>query len=115
MIPILLLLIVPHDDTFTVHCDVQEWNVVADLTSEDETRLVLKQLIIRDVSEVRDWRANRKPVRDWVRGGYTTRWIEQGRVIEVRSPVMIETLTEYDRELAEREWLPECQRRRVNR
>ena len=114
MLPILLLLIVPHDDTLTVHCDVQEYNEVWDCCN-DPPKCHLRQLIIRDVSEVRDWRANRKPVRDWVRGGYTTRWIEQGRVIEVRSSVMIETLTEYDRELAEREWLPECQRRRVNR
>lgn len=109
-----LLLIVPVDHVEHYRCDVQEWNVVADL-SNPEPCVHLRHVIMRDLDGIRDWRANHRPTRDWTTGDYVTRWVEGGKVIEVRSPVLIESVTDYDRELIERSWLPECQRRRVNK
>lgn len=114
MIATLLLLTVPYDATLTVRCDVQEVNHVMDLSC-DTPRLVLSQLIVRNLGEVRDWRnLKSRPVYDWERRQWRSTWIENGRCIEVVSPVMVESVTDYDRELIEREWLPIEQRRRLS-
>lgn len=114
MIAALLLAVVPHDDTLLVWCDVQEVNTVYHLQCDPPT-MALQQVVFRDLHEIRDWRCNRRPVYDWQRGCWRTTWIESGKVIEVRSPAMVETWTDYDTETAERELLPEAARRRVNR
>lgn len=113
----LLFMTIPYTDTLEVHCDTIEVNTVVDCRCE-EPKIVLHQLIFRDLSEVRDWRSIERtgyPSYDWERKCWRATWIENGRVVDVKSPVMIESVTEWDRELESREWLPENQRHRVNR
>jgi hypothetical protein len=114
MLAALLLLTVPQGDVLEYSCDVQEINVVVD--NDGEPRMV--QVIFRDLAEIRDWRMADKcgmPNLDHATGLYVTRWIERGVLVEVKSPVLVETFTEEDRELDERCWLPDEQRKRINR
>lgn len=113
----LLLLIVPHSDTLTIRCETQEVNYVWNMSC-DPPACGIQQVIFRDRGEIRDWRMLNKtglPAYDWQRGEWRTTWIEGGVTVEVASPVMVETWTEFDAELIEREWLPECKRARINR
>lgn len=116
-IAILVCLTLPHSDCAEYRCEVVEVNHVFDL-SRDPPTCHLSQVIFRNRGEIIDWRMLHKaghPDYDWQRGEWRTTWLENGVVVEVKSAVMVETMTEYDVELAEREWLPECGRRRINR
>ncbi len=66
---------------------------------------------------VRAWRlikeGSQYPVRDWLRGGYTATWHDEGLLRTVRAESIRETWTQHDPEIAEREHLPEGQRRRL--
>ena len=116
-IAIIVALTVPHSDTAEYRCDVVEINHVFDMT-RDPPVCHLSQVIFRNRGEILDWRIlakARRPAFDWQRGEWRTTWVEGGVTVEVKSAAMVETMTEFDAELLEREWLPECQRRRVNR
>ena len=116
-IAMLLCLTIPHSDCVEYRCDVVEVNHVFDM-SRDPPVCHLSQVIFRNRGEILDWRMlnkARRPAYDWQRGEWRTVWVEGGVTVEVKSAVMVETMTEFDAELLEREWLPECQRRRVNR
>ena len=110
----LLVMTIPHGDVLEVTVDVQEVNVVVDNNGCER----MAQVIFRDLSEVRDWRMTSKcglPRYDFATGRYVTRWVEQGVLIEVKSEAVLYSMSEEDRELDERCWLPEDKRRRINR
>lgn len=114
MLGLILLSTIPHGDVAEYRCDVQEVNLVVDNNGCPR----LEQLIFRDMAEVRDWRMTSKsglPTYDFATGDYVTRWIENGVLVEVKSAAVLYSVTEEDRELECREWLPECQRKRINR
>jgi hypothetical protein len=115
---LLLLAIVPHADAAECSVAVIEVNEVWNLCSDPPTPGIT-QLIFRDAGEIRDWRmvkvASQIPTYSHERRVWEATWIEQGRVVVVKAPVLVESMTEYDRELDERTWLPENQRRRLFR
>ena len=114
MLGLILLSTVPITQTLEVHCDFQEVNRVVDQCGNE----TLAQWIAHDVGEIRDWRMLARtgyPQYDWQTGNYVTRWVEGGRIVEVKSPAFRETVSSYDPEILAREWLPECHRRRINR
>ncbi len=87
---------------------------------DENGRLVFDQIIFFDWSEVhgryhvRAWRLLKRPSqipqRDWQRGGYVTTWHDGDVLRQVRSVAVRETWTQYDPELAEREFLPKDRR-----
>ena len=115
-IAILVCLTIPHSDCAEYRCDVVEVNLVVDNNGCPR----LEQVIWRDVtpSQVRDWRMTNKcglPTYDYGRGCWVNRWVEGGVTVEVKSAAVLYSVCEEDRELTEREWLPEERRRRINR
>jgi hypothetical protein len=117
-IAMLVCLTLPHGDVAEYSVSVIEVNEVWNLCSDPPT-LGITQLIFRDEREIRDWRmvkqASQLPTYDHERRVWESTWIEQGRVVVVKAPVLVESMTETDRELDERSWLPETARKRINR
>jgi len=107
----LLLCIVPHDDTTTVYATCLEVNNVF-----DGEQYRFSQLIIWDAGDCRDWRMVAKSGRPrfrWSTGEWEAEWIEKGRVIRVLAPHFLETHTQYDREVCERDYCLECDRKKL--
>ena len=116
-IAMMLCLTIPHSDTAEYRCDVVEVNHVFDM-SRDPPVCHLSQVIFRNRGEILDWRMlakSRRPAYDWERGEWRTTWVENGVTVEVKSASVLYSVCEEDRELTEREWLPEERRRRINR
>src|SRR5688500_1621917 len=112
-----MLLIVPVGDAAVYHCDSVEINRVFDPVSGC---VHLEQLIFRCVSpdEIRDWRMLAKtglPKRDFQSDYWIVRWVEEGTLVEVRAREVVEGWSDHEREILEREWLPQAARRRINR
>src|SRR5688500_9850771 len=111
-----MLLIVPVGDAPVYHCDQIEVNHVF---AADTGCVHLEQLIFRCVApdEIRDWRMLAKtglPKRDFQSNYWIVRWVEDGTLVEVRAREVVETWSDHDREILEREWLPQEARRRIN-
>ena len=92
---------------------------------DDHARLVFTQVIFWDwfadesTYHVHDWRMltkrNQWPVRDWMRGGVVAIW-RDGEVLRiVRARNVLETYTQYDREIYDRALVPVDQRRRLRK
>ena len=116
-IAMLIALTIPYSDAAEYRCDVVEVNHVFDM-SRDPPVCHLSQIIFRNRGEILDWRMLakvRRPAYDWQRGEWRTTWVEGGVTVEVKSAAVVEVWSEDDRELSEREFLPECGRRRINR
>lgn len=81
---------------------------------DDSGKLVFVQNIFRDEANVQAWRlvkdASQLPQRDWSTGDYSVLWFDGDRLREVRTRSVVESWTQHDRELAERERLPKEQR-----
>ena len=110
---------VPHDTMIRDAVDVIEVNHFYD----DCGRHVFDQQIFWDWSGTRyqvvAWRLIKSPEmlphRDWKRGGYVAMWRDNETLREVRAPAIRETWTQYDPELAERQVLPQEQRRHLTK
>jgi hypothetical protein len=117
-IAMMLCLTLPHSDVAEYSVAVIEVNEVWNLYSDPPT-LGITQLIFRDAGEIRDWRmvkvASQLPTYDHARQIWEVTMVENGLVVVVKAPVMVESKTETDQELDERSWLPESHRRRINR
>jgi len=118
----LLLAVVPlPDGTLAETCDLIELNWFYD----ERGKLVFQQTIFYDWSEresrynVRDWRLVKTtaqlPQRDWSSGGYSAMWQDGEQFRHVRSQSFRETWTQYDPELAEREFLPKEKRKELRK
>ena len=92
---------------------------------DDHGRLVFDQVIFYDWSaaesryNVRAWRLvknpSQLPQRDWATGGYSAMWQDGEQLRNVQSKAMRETWTQWDPELAEREYRPKEQRLELRR
>ena len=95
---------------------------------DDQGRLVFDQVIYYDWStthgryQVRDWRLlktpTQVPLRDWREGGYVAQWEDfkqRNGLRRVKSKSVRETWTQYDPELAEREFLAQEKRAELTR
>jgi hypothetical protein len=113
---LLLFSIVPAELTAEDRVDVAELNHFYD----ENGRLVFEQVIFYrwcwdyERYQVYDWRLVKNPTflpqRDWELGGYVCRWDDGEFRRTVRADSFRETWTQYDPELAEREFLPKEQR-----
>jgi hypothetical protein len=106
----------PQAEPVRDRCDAVEVNHFYD----DEGRPVFTQLILVDRNaqggwDVVAWRMVKSPDQwpqaDHMRGGYVIVWQDGDYFREVRTPFMAESFTQFDPELAAREWLPDNQRR----
>jgi hypothetical protein len=117
-IAMLLCLTLPHSEVAEYSVSVIEVNEVWNMCSDPPT-LGITQLIFRDAGEIRDWRmvkvASQLPTYSHERQIWEVTMVENGLVVVVKAPVMVESKTETDPELDERSWLPECKRCRINR
>src|SRR5688500_12479080 len=114
---ILILSIIPHDDTLRDSVDVIERNCYYD----EQGKLVFVELILFDWCDederhqCRDWRMVRDPSqvaeRDWARGGYSIIWSDNGALRVIRAKSVCESWTQYDPELSERGYVPKEKRR----
>jgi len=90
---------------------------------DDQGRLVFDQIIfyewspIQERYNVRAWRLLKTPAqipqRNWSRDGYVAIWFDGEVLRKVHCQAMRESWTQYDPELAEREYLPKEQRREL--
>lgn len=121
---IALLLIVPFTPTIEDRCDVAELNHFYD----ENGRLIFDQVIYYKWSshterhEVIAWRLvkheSQIPARDWEGGGYVAVFSDGDISRRVRSDSFRESWTQYDPELAEREYLDKakrCELRKANK
>lgn len=110
---------VPTEDVALEYVDLIELNHFYD----EHGRLVFDQVIFYDWSaaesryNVRAWRLvknpNQLPQRDWAASGYTATWHDGEQLRHIRSKSIRETWTQYDPELAEREYLPKEKRKEL--
>lgn len=108
----LLLLLLPHQELSSQHVDVIEVNHPIDIATGKET---FSQFIFRDY-DGKDF-----PITDWRLVGdkrltkhgdhWRLTWVDGGRLKSVRADSVIETVTDYDPELAERERVPKEKRK----
>lgn len=116
---VVVLGINPTEDVAREKVDLMEVNHFYD----EQGRLVFDQVIFYDWSPdhsrymVRAWRLvknpSQLPERDWRDGGYLAVW-QDGEVLRrVRAQSMRESWTQYDPELAEREYLPKEKRKEL--
>lgn len=86
---------------------------------DEQGRLVFTQIIWWDRGNVVAWRmvTNGEPCirRDWQHGGYVCRWNDKETFREVRSKFEMVTHEQFDREIAQRDVLPVCQRRELTK
>lgn len=118
---LLLLGIVPREDTLVEQADVTELNHFYD----EGGQLVFRQLIFWDWDccddrhHVRAWRMQKEgrpvPWWDWRLGCYRTTWLDGEVMRDVRTRTYEETWTQYDPELIDREWVPRENRRELLR
>jgi len=109
--------ITPRDDVAEDRVDLIEVNHFYD----EHGKHVFDQLIYYDWSatdgryQVRAWRLLKKkaqvPSRSWTHGDYVAVWQDGDILRRVRAESMRESWTQYDPELAEREFLPKEKRR----
>jgi hypothetical protein len=121
ILALLLVSLNPVELTATDRVDVAESNRFYD----DCWRLVFQQIIFYDWSphterfEVRAWRIvkdqSQVPARDWSGGGYSATWVDGDCIRQVRADSFRESWTQYDPELAEREWYPKERRRELRK
>lgn len=113
---VLLLAIVPAELTATEHVDLAESNWFYD----ENGKLIFQQVIFYDWCQhherfqVRAWRLvkhpSQVPARDWEGGGYLATWNDGEVMRRVRADSFRESWTQYDPELAEREYLEKHKR-----
>lgn len=111
----------PTEDVARERVDLMEVNHFYD----EQGRLVFDQVIFYDWSPehsrymVRAWRLVKNPTqlpeRDWREGGYLAVWQDGEVVRRVQAPSMRESWTQYDPELAEREYLPKERRKELRK
>src|SRR4030095_15339767 len=111
----------PTEDVSREKVDLMEVNHFYD----EQGRLVFDQVIFYDWSPehsrymVRAWRLGKNPTplpqRDWREGGYLAVWQDGEVVRRVQAPSMRESWTQYDPELAEREYLPKERREELRK
>jgi hypothetical protein len=92
---------------------------------DDHGRLVFDQIIYYDWSpaesryHVRAWRLLKQkaqiPHRNWEHGDYVAVWHDGDLLRKVRAQSIRESWTQYDPELAEREFLPKEKRRELRK
>jgi hypothetical protein len=109
----------PPEHAATDRVDVIEVNHFYD----EHGKLVFDQLLFFDWSprqsryNVRAWRlmksSSQAPQRDHKRGDYSVTWFDGDALREIRAVTVRETWTQYDPELAEREFLPKERRREL--
>lgn len=113
MLGLILLSTIPTDyGTINIFTETVELNHFHD----GDGKHVFTQVIWWDADGCRDWRMVAKcgpPCRNWETGSYETTWIEDGKILRVRSAFFRETWTQVDPELEASEWLPPCARRRI--
>lgn len=107
----------PRDEPITDHADVIEVNHFYD----ERGKLVFDQIIfwrwcdVRCEHHVMAWRFLKKkeqiPRRDLYRRGFVTVWHDSGTLRRVRSPSLLETWTQFDPEVHDRQFLPQDRRR----
>ena len=112
--------VAPQADLSTERVDLIELNHFFD----DQGRHVFDQMIFYDWSaehnryQVRAWRllksASQQPRHDWERDVYVATWQDGDLMRNVQAQTMRETWTQYDPELAEREYLPKELRRELS-
>lgn len=115
-IALLTIAIMPSTGPVCDNVDIIEVNHFYDQNG----RLVFDQVIFWQWHEyegryhVRAWRLLKRPsqlpVRDWKQGGYVATWYDGDVLRQVRSVWVRETFSQYDPELAEREFLPKDRR-----
>src|SRR5262245_22979763 len=118
---VVLLGLSPTEDVSREKVDLMEVNHFYD----EQGRLVFDQVIFYDWSPehsrymVRAWRLVKNPTqlpeRDWRDGGYLAVWQDGEIVRRVQADSMRETWTQYDPELAEREFLPKERRKELRK
>jgi hypothetical protein len=111
----------PTEDVARERVDLMEVNHFYD----EQGRLVFDQVIFYDWSPehsrymVRAWRLVKNPTqlpeRDWREGGYLAVWQDGEVVRRVQASSMRESWTQYDPELAEREYLPKERRKELRK
>jgi hypothetical protein len=116
---VVVLGINPTEDVARERVDLMEVNHFYD----EQGRLVFDQVIFYDWSPdhsrymVRAWRLvknpSQLPERDWRDGGYLAVWQDGEILRRVRAQSMRESWTQYDPELAEREYLPKEKRKEL--
>ena len=116
---VVVLGINPTEDVARETVDLMEVNHFYD----EQGRLVFDQVIFYDWSPdhsrymVRAWRLvknpSQLPERDWRDGGYLAVWQDGEILRRVRAQSMRESWTQYDPELAEREYLPKEKRKEL--
>jgi hypothetical protein len=116
---VVVLGINPTEDVAREKVDLMEVNHFYD----EQGRLVFDQVIFYDWSPdhsrymVRAWRLvknpSQLPERDWRDGGYLAVWQDGEILRRVRAQSMRESWTQYDPELAEREYLPKEKRKEL--
>lgn len=109
----------PPENVVTDHVDVIEINHFYD----EQGKLVFDQVLYFDWSpaesryNVRAWRLLKSPghvpQKDWQRGDYVATFYDGDVLREIRAQTVRETWTQYDPELAEREFLPKERRREL--
>ena len=109
----------PTEDVARERVDLMEVNHFYD----EQGRLVFDQVIFYDWSPdhsrymVRAWRLvknpSQLPERDWRDGGYLAVWQDGEILRRVQAQSMRESWTQYDPELAEREYLPKEKRKEL--
>ena len=86
---------------------------------DENGKLVFVQNIFRDEANVQAWRLvkdhHQLPQRDWATGEYSVLWFDVDKLREVRTRIVVETWTQYDRETAERERLPKELRKELRK
>jgi hypothetical protein len=119
IIALLLASLNPVELTATDHVDVAESNKFYD----DNGRLVFQQIIYYDWCpnqeryQVRAWRivkdTSQVQARDWEGGGYAATWVDGECIRRVRADSFRESWTQFDPELAEREYFDKSRRREL--
>ena len=123
ILALLLVSLNPVELTATDRVDVAESNRFYDF----EGREVFHQIIYwgwcpdHERYQVVAWRMVKGgdesyiPRRDWSGGGYAATWVDGDVIRRVRADSFRESWTQYDPELAEREWYPKERRRELRK
>lgn len=129
LILILIAAVLPHDTALRESCD----RITVNSFYDDQARLVFDQLLFEDWDgdagrfQLRAWRMVRwiggdkhsvpsamvLPRFNHATGNYECRWMDGEVERVVRAPIVQRTQTQYDPELAEREFLPKEKRREL--
>jgi hypothetical protein len=118
LLAMLLLSIVPRDDTVRESVDLIELNHTFNENGDPNLCQLIYYHWHRDRYEVIAWRMLKSPLmvpyRDHTHGGYTAVWVDDRDTLRVvRSKDFRESWTQYDVELWERNQLPANERREL--